>query len=405
MSGAITQLISLGAQDIDIGVDQNINSFKQIYKRHTNFTHFWSLLPVQGKATAGNKTIINVIKKGDLLSYITLKAIDSSGNPTRTKWNKQIDKIEFRIGEQVIDSLDADYIANLAFDLESSSHDGIKGLAYQSNFAWTLQVPFWFCRNYHSALPLLSITNQNIEIHIYWKTDASLTYDKDLEATADASDAFDGLPTTISSVECLAHFITVDVEERSFFLSRNMHLLITQHQTIKASNAKTLELNISNPVKFICAHGLDISSVYTVDSKGYQNANTYHSVQITTASKNAWWDNTSKVHLEINGQRVAEPMHSMLAYSYLSRYHHSPGSTLLKMGDDARPDFGSWERIFLYPFCLDTSSFQPTGTLNFSRINKARLVSDNASFLTNGYAVNYNILRIQNGVAGVMYAN
>ena len=63
------------------------------------------------------------------------------------------------------------------------------------------------------------------------------------------------------------------------------------------------------------------------------------------------------------------------------------------------PDF------FLYCFCLMTSSYQPTGTLNFSRLNSAKIMSESLDILDPIYAVNYNILRIQNGMAGLLYAN
>lgn len=401
MSGAITQLLSLGAQDVDIGLDQKMQSFKQVFKRHTNFASFWNRLPIQGPPVAGNRSIIDIIKKGDLLSYITFKPLAAGGVPTRIQWDKQIDRIEFRIGEQVIDSMDSDYIARLAYDVESSSVDGSKGTAYHSSFAWTLQVPFWFCRGYHAALPLISITNQSIQIYVYWKSDATLTYAASSEPTTAAQNAFAGLPSPIVDLECIAHFITLDKIERDHFLNSDIKLLITQHQTIPASNTKTIDLNLSNPVKFICAHGLNTSNVFNADRAN----TTYQSIQISTPANNAWWSIDSKISLEINGSQVADPAHSLLTYSYISRYHHSPGSSLLKMGDDGRPDFGSWERIFLYPFCINTGSFQPTGTLNFSRISKARLVSDNAPFRTNGYAVNYNILRIEKGVAGIMFAN
>jgi hypothetical protein len=73
--------------------------------------------------------------------------------------------------------------------------------------------------------------------------------------------------------------------------------------------------------------------------------------------------------------------------------------------------------VAILPFCLDTGKLQPTGTLNFSRIDTYRLVVPVA--LTNGvkglcnpnitvpylYAVNYNVLRIKNGMGGLLYAN
>ena len=60
--------------------------------------------------------------------------------------------------------------------------------------------------------------------------------------------------------------------------------------------------------------------------------------------------------------------------------------------------------MFLYPFCLDTSKYQPTGSLNFSRIDNASLHSS-TGITSNIYAVNYNILRVMNGMGALLYAN
>jgi hypothetical protein len=69
--------------------------------------------------------------------------------------------------------------------------------------------------------------------------------------------------------------------------------------------------------------------------------------------------------------------------------------------------------VAIIPFCLETSKLQPTGSLNFSRIDTFRLIMPSAGtydqIISNGsqyfYSVNYNILRIQNGMGGILYAS
>jgi hypothetical protein len=54
------------------------------------------------------------------------------------------------------------------------------------------------------------------------------------------------------------------------------------------------------------------------------------------------------------------------------------------------------------------SKMQPTGTLNFSRIDNAKLTlvgPSGGNALHRVYAVNYNILRIKDGMAGVAFGN
>ena len=81
--------------------------------------------------------------------------------------------------------------------------------------------------------------------------------------------------------------------------------------------------------------------------------------------------------------------------------------------------------VAIIPYCLDTSKIQPTGTLNFSRIDTYRLITPSTitmnNIVRNGgdqtfgvsavntslyvYAVNYNVLRIQNGMGALLYSS
>jgi hypothetical protein len=69
--------------------------------------------------------------------------------------------------------------------------------------------------------------------------------------------------------------------------------------------------------------------------------------------------------------------------------------------------------VALISYCLDTSKLQPTGTLNFSRIDTYRIVAPagvSLSTLAGGagryfYAMNYNVLRIKDGLGGLLYSN
>jgi Large eukaryotic DNA virus major capsid protein/Major capsid protein N-terminus len=73
------------------------------------------------------------------------------------------------------------------------------------------------------------------------------------------------------------------------------------------------------------------------------------------------------------------------------------------------PDTG----INLYSFSLKPEEHQPSGTCNFSRIDNAVLqlvlssgtVAGTATAKVRVYAVNYNVLRVMSGMAGVAYSN
>lgn len=80
--------------------------------------------------------------------------------------------------------------------------------------------------------------------------------------------------------------------------------------------------------------------------------------------------------------------------------------------------------VYSYSFALKPEETQPSGTCNFSRIDTATIVMNMAgvSYSSSGYpdfnddpdynnwdvrvyAVNYNILRVMSGMAGLAYSN
>jgi hypothetical protein len=76
----------------------------------------------------------------------------------------------------------------------------------------------------------------------------------------------------------------------------------------------------------------------------------------------------------------------------------------------------SHQAIYSYSFALKPEESQPSGACNFSRIDTATIVmnmsgdyvvdegSDNV-WNARVYAINYNILRIMSGMAGLAYSN
>jgi len=65
--------------------------------------------------------------------------------------------------------------------------------------------------------------------------------------------------------------------------------------------------------------------------------------------------------------------------------------------------------LYTWPFGLTLNKSQPSGTLNFSRIDNAKLMIKNpvggGSPQIRCYAVNYNILRIKDGLGGVAFGS
>ena len=98
-------------------------------------------------------------------------------------------------------------------------------------------------------------------------------------------------------------------------------------------------------------------------------------------------------------------------FSTVQSYQHHKGTYRRNINNSTQPYFGNF---FTYSFALHPDNHQPSGTCNFSRIDKAllRLNITGTKFLSHSeytsidvYVVNYNILRIQNGMGSIVYMN
>jgi len=258
-------------------------------------------------------------------------------------WTAEVSKVELLIGGQVIDTQDGAFINTLAPVAMNQSY---------SKSTWVLgadgdkfyPLRFSFCENAQSALPLVALQYHDVELRITWGT----------------------LESTKEDVEVYAQFIHLDTDERTNLSSTPQNMIVTQTQKAVASNGKIQELNFNHPMKYLIA----------TKSTNFDGLTT----------------NLTKLKLQINGTDVTDAQNYEPHFSTAPIYYHTQSSTV---------DAGT----LLVPFCLDTTKIQPTGSLNFSRLDSARLVSDNLPFTEDLYGINYNILRIENGMGGLMYSN
>jgi hypothetical protein len=349
MSGGIAQLVAIGAQDAHIVGRPEVSFFRSTYKRHTNFAQTVEKQVIQGNPVANGMSTVRFERKGDLLGYVYITNRNESTNRTITGWEAEIAKVELLIGGQVIDTHDSIFSQRLAPLLlgqtYSKSH---KALGNGGNSTAIYPLRFSFCENAQSALPLVALQYHDVEIRITWGS---------------------SLNTTGGAYEVHAQFIYLDTDERTALASTPQNMLITQTQKAIKSDSAIQELSFNHPIKFLCS---------------YRTAGTDF---VGTAG--------AKTKLQINGTDVGDAKPTNPHYTSASLYYHTPFADF---------DSGTFTH-FLYPFCLDTCKLQPTGELNFSRVDSARLVTDAGTFQSDIYAVGYNILRIEQGMGGLMYSN
>lgn len=349
MSGGIAQLVAIGAQDAHIVGKPEVSFFRSNYKRHTNFAQTVERQVIQGNPGANGMSTVRFERKGDMLSYVYLAPNDgtSAVKFSPADWIGQIAKVELLIGGQVIDDQTSTFSQYIAPTILAQSLTKSKTGFAEAAESKFYPLRFSFCENWQSAIPLIALQYHDVEIRITWG--------------AALSDKW----------ECYAHYVYLDTDERVALAAAPQNMLITQTQRAIASQSRIQEINFNHPVKALA----------TADGS-----------TLTIAGVN------NKLKLQINGTDVTDFKYVDPHFTAVPAYYHTNAS---KDQDGS----GHNNQLFLYPFCLDTCKLQPTGSLNFSRIDSARLVCDTANHEDDIYGVNYNILRIENGMGGLMYSN
>ena len=365
MSAALIDLVSKGAQDVYITGDPQVSFFRQNYKRYTNFSMKPERMDYIGTFAANNEVSIPIRSKGDLLSYIWIEDTLISNVATNTDGlfsagASNPTTFELWIGGQKVSELDSLFIQGVYNPLlrdnsAKASCTVTTNVAKQNHGQNHFMIPFFFGEDWTKALPIVALQYHEVEIRIKCR---------------------DGY-TPQGTPKVYGNYIYLDTDERTFFTETEHELLITQTQYQPATNTDT-ELDLSyfnHPVK----------SLHLVSgaAAGQQWADEY---TFSTSS------------LYINGTPLFENTSNV--------YHHNvvPQMHCTDLPDDVLDDLPTYS----WPFCLTMSKSQPTGTLNFSRIDNAKLMVNNVSggnTLHRVYAVNYNILRIKNGMGGVAFGN
>ena len=347
MSGGISQLVAIGAQDAFLTGNPEISFFRSTYKRHTNFSHVTTRQVIQGNPSNGTMSTVRFERKGDLLNHVYILSTTTAGVPKPIEWSStsNLASVELLIGGQVIDTQYPDFSENIApYLLAQNLAKSASG--NRSSTSSYCPLRFSFFENCQSAIPLVSLQYHDVEIRINWGSSID----------------------TDTSFEVYADFVYLDTEERQLLSNNPQNILMTQVQKAVKTDSQLMDLSFNHPIKYLTMYNSGSSTVL---------------------------NSAAKIKLQINGVDIDDFKHTVPHFASTACYYHAPFS--VNSSDD----------VVLIPFCLDTSKIQPSGSLNFSRLDSARLMCEGTgvSFDEDFYGVNYNVLRIQNGMGGLMFAN
>ena len=262
------QIAARGAQDIYLTDNPEISFFRYSFKRHSNFSiESYDIDFVGKKIKFNNNNNIKLERHGDLLSkiYIKLK-IRAKNTNKRWAWVDNlgynlINFIEFKIGDNIIDKI---YGTWLNIWNELSLNNNLRKAQYEINgnidnkimkdvndrdIQLFIPLNFFFCKDYGSSLPLISLQNVELSLNINLnKFEDCINHDHGL-----IESDWDTIPTIIEN-KLLVDYIFLDNEERNIFAKSNHEMLIEyldfdHHNLNSNNNFYNLDFKINNLVK------------------------------------------------------------------------------------------------------------------------------------------------------------
>jgi hypothetical protein len=440
MGGGLLQLVAYGAQDAYLSGNPQITFWKGLFKRHTNFAMEPFRINFNGQPSWGTKQTAIVGRHADLLfsTYVEVQLPTLDTKNVNALWNhgaasgagtgllggalgyNLIEYVELDIGGQIIDKqysefmyiwsqLTSEYVASnklgkmLNGELNTSSLEfpasvGCTTGQGRPSMPNTLYIPlmFFFTRNPGAALPLISLQYHEVKINVQWN-------DKQVIAGNFTGSSIANLPNATSAALYI-DYIYLDTEERRRMAQASHEYLIEQTQYnqdvgISAPNNR-VDLTFNHPVKEL---------IWVVQPNAYTNCKASSAVANSVGrpadrltpfryDKNAIYEQW----LQINGQDRLDRRYGDY-YNKVQPYQHHTGQA---------PGAG----VYMYSFAVKPEEHQPSGTCNFSRIDTATIVmnfdgsqtvdaDDDKTWDVRVYAVNYNILRVMSGMAGLAYSN
>lgn len=390
------RLAVTGIQDQWLTGEPQFSYFVMNYKRHTRFATENVEIPFTFTADSGRKPQLgnSVICRipntaGDLLRSVMLKVtmdpLPGSNLYYTSTGTRIIDYADLMIGGQTIERITGEYIymydqlhSNLDDTLQTlyfmTGHNN--HLRFTSPYTFYVNLPFYFFRHPSLSVPVCAITKQLVEVRLQFKKDVA--YDD---------------PGSIQSASLLADFYYVTDDEKNFLLTRPVEYVITQLQLATVPfepnvTTRSVTTHFKHPVKemYFMANVQGNPEVVTTDPTLYRSDE-------SNIRSNARF--IKNISLDFNDTKVFD--HDRLQLSYQQSLDHHTGCP--------SPAY----EFYTYSFALKPEVYYPTGQVNMSRIRHQQLTveleetdSQNDTHVS-VYAVNYNVLRVESGLAGLKF--
>jgi hypothetical protein len=419
MSGRV-QLASIGTQDAYLTGQPEITYFLKRFKRHTKFATETIDNALDGDMKFGSRLRCTIPRKGDLIKNIYLRIELSDLTYAESPYNVGytdsighaiIEYADLTIGGQTIERLTGEYLeiySELFFS--ESQQRGVEWLTgktgtraglgpastdstitnnYYGKYPRTffILLPFYFNRHESMSIPLSAIDKQEVEIEI------KLRHLSELYVQSEGSPAPPSTPTgSIVNISMPVEYVFITDDEMNYIKNQPINYVITQLQlskfTIEANEtSKKLLLRFVNPVKelyMVIQNQEDRENNDWFKFKNDENTNFPLNEQLDKLSLS--FNNEERITDEIANALFLRQLQPMNFHTRI-------------------PD----RFFYTYSFSLDPENHIPSGQVNMSRIQnkvlKINTTNNTKKRDVRIYAKSYNVLRIQYGLAGVLFTD
>ena len=427
MSSGRLQLASVGIQDEFLTGSPDVTYFLKRFKRHTKFAIELIDNGLDGTLDFGGRVRCLVPHKGDLIRNIyvrfELPELTHSEAPYNVGYTDSvghaiIEYADLLIGGQTIQRITGEFMEiyseffignsqQKAYTMLTGKTGTRTGLgpattdpSVANSFAgayprtFMVSIPFYFHRHDSLSIPLCALEKHEVEVVLKLRPLDQLVVQPTGSTIIDATVPQGKLVHVSMPIEYV--FLTDD--EKNYIKTRPIDYVMTQLQlsTFKFEpdvTYKQLLTQFTNPVKelFIVIQNDDVVQSNTQTGNDWFNYKN---------PENEVFPKTEQLHdleLTFNGEvRISRDVASAVFMRYLHpiQFHTRVATDRL---------------IYNYSFALDPENHVPTGQVNMSRIQykvlKINTTSNTKSRTARVYAVNYNILRIHNGLAGLLFTD
>lgn len=259
------------------------------------------------------------------------------------------------------------------------------------SFEIFIPLKFFFCRFIGLSLPLVSIRYQSVMLQI------KIQSLKKLIKTNYTTTNIESL-ISIKDIKLLTSYIFLDQDERSKFAESRHEYLIEQvsfqRYLFNKSDEINVDLQLSNPVKY---YAFNLQNKQFIESN-----NTFSSYGVQTLNGSTLTNSGATItesNLELNGIERLKFMDEKF-YNLVTPYEFLKNSSV--------------DGLYFYSFSLNPSDIQPSGSCNFSRLDRKRLniklsdsflntINNTDLIIVNFVSVNYNILKFSNGLCSLTF--